>query len=180
MLYFRPLLGAGFALAFVAPLAFTLPAQAADAAPAAAAVKADMKPAADPVEARIAKLHHQLKITSAQEDAFNGLAQVMRDNRAAHDQLVETKKQAEKTQTALDDLQAYALIAQSHADGVKKLATAFEALYTTLSDDQKKAADEAFREHKRNVMRRGMSQGMPQGMQHTPMNQAPMNQTPAQ
>lgn len=172
------LLGAAAMLAFAGSLAFAAPVLAADASPAPAAKAA--KPAVDPVEARIAKLHQQLQITAGQEELFNGLAQVMRDNRTAHDSLVIEKKKAEKTQTALDDLQAYALIAQAHADGVKKLATAFEALYGSLSDVQKKAADDAFRQHKQRMMARGMPRdhgAMPRG----PMNgQGPMTDKPAQ
>jgi hypothetical protein len=41
-------------------------------------------------------------------------------------------------------LNAYADIAQAHANGVKKLAGAFSGLYSVMSDDQKKQADEVF------------------------------------
>lgn len=155
----QSLLSAGAALVLAGSVLLAAPAFAEDAAPTPMPPQHHqgmkhhaMKPSPDMVEARITKLHDQLKITPAQEDKFNALAQVMRDNRTAHDALVDQKIQAEKTQTALDDLQAYAQIAQAHADGVKKLADAFGALYATLSPDQQKAADEAFRAHKRHVM----------------------------
>jgi len=45
----------------------------------------------------------------------------------------------------VDDLQSYAAIADAHADGLKKLIPAFQALYTAMSDDQKKTADMLFR-----------------------------------
>lgn len=109
--------------------------------------------ATDPVEAQITRLHNQLHITSAQAEQFNAVAQIMRDNRTAHADLVKEKRQNETTMTAVEDLQAYAQIAQTHADAVKKLSVAFETLYGSLSDSQKKAADEAFRQHKRRVMR---------------------------
>ena len=154
----QSLLSAGAALVLAGSVLLAAPAFAEDAPPAPMPMHHQgmkhhaMKQSPDIVEARIAKLHDQLKITTAQEDKFNALAQVMRDNRAAHDALVDQKIQAEKTQSALDDLQAYAQIAQAHADGVKKLADAFGALYATLSPDQQKAADEAFRAHKQHVM----------------------------
>ena len=69
------LLSAAAMLAFAGSLAFTAPVLAADASPAPAAKAA--KPAVDPVEARIAKLHQQLQITADQENLFNGLAQVI-------------------------------------------------------------------------------------------------------
>ena len=166
------MLGAAAMLAFAGSLAFAAPVLAADASPAPAAKAA--KPAVDPVEARITKLHQQLQITASQEDLFNGLAQVMRDNRTEHDSLVIEKKKAEQTQTALDDLQAYAQIAQAHADGVKKLATAFEALYNSLSDVQKKAADDAFRQHKQRMMHQGMAHD------HAAMQHGSMADKPAQ
>ncbi|HVI49908.1 MAG TPA: Spy/CpxP family protein refolding chaperone [Candidatus Sulfotelmatobacter sp.] len=164
------LLVAGSTLAVAGTLAFSAPAFAekimpspmppqAPAASHHSAMKPAPKQAEDPVEARIAKLHSQLKITAAQEDQFKAVAQVMRDSRAAQESLMAEKQKAEETQTALDDLQAYAQIAQFHADEAKKMATAFEALYGSLSDDQKKAADEAFRAHKRHVMQNFMHHG---------------------
>ena len=46
---------------------------------------------------------------------------------------------------AVDDLHSYEAIADAHAAGVKKLMTAFETLYASLSDAQKKNADAVFR-----------------------------------
>ena len=154
MLHLRhKILGAVAAAAVAAAL--SAPAMAAEAAAPAstqASAPSPMKGRQDPVEAQIARLRGQLHITDAQNEKFNAVAQVMRDNRNAHDALVKEKRQSEKTETAVEDLQAYAQIAQNHADGVKKMAVAFEDLYSVLSDDQKKAADEAFRQHKRRVM----------------------------
>lgn len=146
------LLPAGAFLALAGFMALAAPALAEDAA-SAPPPRHDSTMTQDPVEAMITKLHAQLKITPAQEDAFNALAQTMRDNRAAHDALVTEKKKAEATQSALDDLQTYAQITQAHADGVKKLADTFAVLYDSLSPKQKIAADKAFRTYKRQMMR---------------------------
>jgi hypothetical protein len=116
----------------------------------------------DRVEARIKQLHAQLRITQAQDQQWQAFAQVMRDNAAQMDQDASqmnqlVKARADKgTMTALDDLKAYEAIAdaradesQKHADGLKKLVPAFEQLYGTMSDSQKKVADNLFNHARR-------------------------------
>lgn len=96
------------------------------------------------VEKHIDQLHATLKITSAQEAQWNEVASTMRQNAKDMDQAIDKRAANAATATAVDDLNAYEEIAQTHADGVKKLATAFSGLYSAMSDDQKKVADEAF------------------------------------
>jgi Skp family chaperone for outer membrane proteins len=96
------------------------------------------------VEQRIKTLHDKLKITSAQEDEWSKVAQTMRDNEANLDQLVQTRHQNAESMTAIDDIKSYAQITQAHADGMQKLASAFEPLYNDMSDSQKKNADTLF------------------------------------
>ena len=96
------------------------------------------------VEKHIGQLHATLKITPVQEVQWNEVAATMRENAKDMDQAIDKRTANAPTATAIDDLKAYADIAQTHANGVKKLATAFSGLYSALSDDQKKAADEAF------------------------------------
>ena len=50
-----------------------------------------------------------------------------------------------KTMTAVDNLQSYSAIVEAHAEGLKKFVPAFEALYASMSDAQKKNADTIFR-----------------------------------
>jgi periplasmic protein CpxP/Spy len=117
------------------------------AAFAADAVSTDKEAAQKPIDRaddRIKQLHEALKITPDQEAKFGKLADVMRDNAKEMSGAVEKRTEAEKTSTALDDLKAYQVIAQAHADGLKELVPAFESLYATLSDTQKKEADEMF------------------------------------
>jgi protein CpxP len=99
------------------------------------------------VEARINYLHAKLKITSAQEEQWKSVAQVMRDNADKLSTLAKERSKSEKTMTAIDNLKSYAEIAEAHEDGTKKLIPAFQSLYNNMSDDQKKAADAEFREH---------------------------------
>jgi hypothetical protein len=96
------------------------------------------------VEKHIDQLHTTLKITPAQEAQWNEVAATMRDNAKEMDRVIDKRAASASSATALDDLKAYADIAQTHANGVKKLATAFSGLYSAMSDEQKKAADEAF------------------------------------
>src|SRR6201996_7899829 len=69
------------------------------------------------VEDRIAYLHAQLKITSAQESQWNAFADVMRGNGQTMGQLFQERKAATNV-SALDDMKQYATIAQAHADGM--------------------------------------------------------------
>jgi len=96
------------------------------------------------VEAHIKDLDNKLKITSAEQDQWNKVAQVMRDNAAQMTDLMSKREANEYTMTAVDDLNSYGDIAQAHADGVKKLSTAFEPLYNSMPDAQKKTADAVF------------------------------------
>jgi protein CpxP len=96
------------------------------------------------VEAHIKDLHNKLKITSAEEDQWNKVAQVMRDNAAQMTDLMSKREANEYTMTAVDDLNSYGEIAQAHADGVKKMSAVFEPLYSSMPDAQKKTADAVF------------------------------------
>lgn len=117
---------------------------AAPGAPAAKMAKAPQHSATDHVEARIKRLHSELKITPAEEQQWNDVAQVMRDNAANLDSLLAARHDKMGSMNAVDDLKSYGDIAQAHADGVKKLTGVFDTLYASLSDAQKKLADEAF------------------------------------
>ncbi len=122
-------------------------AQATSPAPAPAQPKAaPAKPRHSPtdrVEARITRLHGELKITAAQELQWNAVAQAMRDDAKAMEQAIEQRRQA-KSMTAVDDLKSYQAIADAHAQGLQKLIPAFQALYDSMSDEQKKNADAVF------------------------------------
>ena len=99
----------------------------------------------DRTEARIKDLHATLKITPDQEDLWNKVTQVMRDDAKKMDALNQARFEKAKDMTAVEDLKSYSEVAQAHADGLKNFITVFEALYAGMSDDQKKAADTLFR-----------------------------------
>ena len=96
------------------------------------------------VEQHITALHAQLKITAAEESQWKEVAETMRQNAKDLDRAIDRRDATAASATAIDDLNSYADIAQAHANGVKKLASAFAGLYSAMSDDQKKQADEVF------------------------------------
>jgi periplasmic protein CpxP/Spy len=96
------------------------------------------------VEQHIKDLHAKLKITAAEEPKWQEVADTMRENAKDLDKAIDKRESAMGSATAVDDLKSYAEIAQAHANGVKKLASAFSGLYSMMSDDQKKEADAVF------------------------------------
>jgi hypothetical protein len=105
--------------------------------------------AVDYTEARIAQLQGALKITEAQQPLWNNLTQVMRDNAkdmdAITDDLHKEKAEGTKTLNAVEHMKFHSRITDAHADQLKKLIPPFEALYSSMSDEQKKSTDTIFR-----------------------------------
>ena len=126
----------------VAILGFALLLSAATSSGAAAAAPAQRGPA-EHVEARIADLHKKLHITTDQEPQFKAYADVLRSNAQAMQDLFQQRAQA-PSENADDRLHWYAKLSAAHADAVNKLVPPFDALYQSLSDKQKKAADAEF------------------------------------
>lgn len=164
-------------VAFLASIGILIPAYAADAPASAPQMvqlsAADTEPTApaagqpaareniphkgdkgDKVETRIDDLHTRLAITAAQEDSWSRVAAVMRDNASTMAPLVQARASQAGSMTAVDDLNSYARIAEAHADGIQKFAPAFETLYGSMSDTQKKNADEIFRKRGHKAMKR--------------------------
>jgi hypothetical protein len=140
-----PLSAARAAPATSAPvqLAQAVPQTAAVPHSKAAAGAAEMK--AETVEQRITSLHASLEIAPNEESDWKGVAQAMRDNAAAIEKLVaERTAQSPQGMTAVEDLQAYQKFAQAHVDGLKNLISAFDTLYNSMPDAQKKVADQVF------------------------------------
>lgn len=97
------------------------------------------------VAERIASLHEQLEITPAQATQWNDFAQVMRDNASHMEQRLMQRSQGFGKMSAVDNLNSYAAIAEEHAQDMQRLASAFQPLYNSFSDEQKRIADEVFR-----------------------------------
>jgi len=93
------------------------------------------------VDRQIADLKKQLKITPQQEPQFNAFAEVMRNN--ARDEEAQMRQAgANQRPNAVDALKQAQQMAEMQSNGLKRLVPAFQALYDSLSDPQKKTADQ--------------------------------------
>jgi protein CpxP len=100
---------------------------------------------------RIQALRAQLHITDAQTPQWDAFAQAMRTNATSTDTLFRQRASAAATMSALDNMKSYAQVARAYADNTEALATAFEALYGVLTDQQKQAVDTLFRQDAQRV-----------------------------
>jgi protein CpxP len=119
---------------------------------AGAAAAAKSKPAmakpesrADRVEQHITQLHTELHITPAQQGEWDQFAQVMRENAKNMGKTLEQRGTTYASMNAAENMQSYAQVAEVHAQDTQKLAAAFQTLYGSMSDEQKKNADAVFR-----------------------------------
>jgi phage protein D len=105
--------------------------------------------AVDYTEAQIKQLQGALNITEAQKELWNNLTQVMRENAKDMDAFTDalTKERAESTKTmnAVEHMKFHSQITEAHSDQLKKFIPPFEALYSSMSDEQKKSTDTIFR-----------------------------------
>ena len=99
------------------------------------------------VDQRIAQMHRRLKITPQQEPAWSGFTQIMRDNAASTEQAYKDRRASLATMSAEQNMQNFAQIVQSRAQGVQSLSASFQTLYDAMSDDQKRTADNLFRHY---------------------------------
>jgi protein CpxP len=112
------------------------------------------KNAEERVEGRIKELHAQLHITPAEEPQWNEFAQVMRENARDMDQAFMQRAQQFPTMNAVQNMQSYEQIAEEHAKRVQKLVPAFQKLYDSMPDQQKRLADQVFRANAEKHMQR--------------------------
>ena len=96
------------------------------------------------IETRIARLHAALRITPQQEPLWQNFAGVMRQNVVQLDAVYAKRENSYGGMNAVQDLQSYAEVQEVTARNVQMLLQPFEALYDSLSPDQRKAADATF------------------------------------
>lgn len=99
----------------------------------------------DSAEFRIKHMQEKLKITPEQEKLWAKVKQVMLDDAKKMDALVTERMNRAKTMTAVEDLQSYGEIITAHSEAIKNLLPAFSDLYSSMSAEQKKEADDLFR-----------------------------------
>jgi protein CpxP len=110
----------------------------------AKSMKATKATKTERVEDRIKELYTKLKITPAQEGLWDNVTRIMRENAVTMEALIKERSEKAGTKNAVDDLKSYSAIAEAHADGLKRFIPAFEPLYASMSDAQKKDADTLF------------------------------------
>ena len=103
------------------------------------------------VDRRIADLHNRLRITPEQAQQWDQFALTMRDNARGMDELYQQRAEKMNSMSAVDNMQSYEQIEQQRAQDVQKLVPAFQTLYDALSDQQKKLADQMFRNYAANA-----------------------------
>ena len=96
-------------------------------------------------EARIKQLQGALNITEDQEELWNNLTQVMRENAKDMDDITKDTAENTKTMNAVEQMKLHSRITEAHLDQLKKFIPPFEALYDSMSDEQKKSTDTIFR-----------------------------------
>jgi hypothetical protein len=103
------------------------------------------KTAQERVEQRIKELYSQLRITPAERPQWDQFAQVMRDNARDMDQAWLQRVDNFQSLNAVQNMQSYEQIAEQHAQHLQKLVPAFQNLYNSMPDEQKRLADQVFR-----------------------------------
>lgn len=101
---------------------------------------------AETVEQRIKDLHARLRISDAEQPLWNEFARVMRENARSMEETFQQRVKTLPTMTATENMRSYAGIATEHAREVETLMPAFQALYATMPDEQKRLADQVFRD----------------------------------
>ena len=101
-------------------------------------------PAGNPIEAQLAEVKKRLSITAAQQPQFDQFATIVKQNAQTMDALMKKATAQDAQQNAVEGLRTAASFAQTEADNLKRLVPALEALYASLSEQQKRAADKLF------------------------------------
>ena len=101
--------------------------------------------AVEHTEAQIKQLQGTLKITETQKELWNKLTNVMRENAKDMDALAKERAENTKTINAVEHMKLHSQITEAHLNQLKKFIPPFEALYASMSDEQKKSTDTIFR-----------------------------------
>jgi hypothetical protein len=105
----------------------------------------DITSAVEHTEAQIKQLQGTLNITEAQEELWHNLTKVMRENAKDIDAFTKERAENTKTMNAVEYMKFHRQITETHLDQQKKLIPCFEALYASMSDQQKNITDIIFR-----------------------------------
>ena len=103
------------------------------------------KSAVEYTEAQIKQLQGTLNITEDQQELWNKLTAVMRENAKDMDAFTKERAENAKPINAVEHLKLHRQITEEHLAQLKKLIPPFEAFYNSMSDQQKNITDIIFR-----------------------------------
>lgn len=101
----------------------------------------------DYVEGRIAFLKAELKVTDSQAEVWNGFADALRANASRLGEIRGSMAKPGTTPTLADRLDRQEQWLSARLEGTKAIKTAFIKLNETLSDEQKKTANDLLAPH---------------------------------
>ena len=108
------------------------------------------------IEGQIAFYKAELKITDAQTAQWNVFADALRTNAGHLRQAMMKARETQGAATAPEQMEhRIAMLTELH-DAMQAMLVGAKPLYATLSDDQKKVADELMAEHLMTMRARGM------------------------
>ena len=96
------------------------------------------------VDGRIKSLHDKLKITKDEEGMWSKVAQAMYDNAMAARAEYQERQDKQDSMTAIEDIRSSQTHMLDRANGLQKLADAFDPLYQAMPADQQRNADKVF------------------------------------
>ncbi len=96
-------------------------------------------------ETQIKQLQDTLNITAAQEELWNNLTAVMRENAKDMDAFTKDRAESTKTMNSVERMKFHSQITKAHLDQMEKLIPPFEAFYASMTDQQKSITDVIFR-----------------------------------
>lgn len=95
-------------------------------------------------EVQIKQLQGALQITAAQEELWNNVTKVMRENAKDMDALRKDRAGNMETMNAVEHMKFNIQITEAHLNHQQKFLSPFEAFYSSLSGDQKMITDTIF------------------------------------
>jgi len=101
--------------------------------------------AVEHTEAQIKQLQGELNLTETQEELWNNLVKVMRENAKDMDAFAKERAESIKTMNAVEHMKFHSQVTEAHLNQLKKLIPPFEAFYSSMSDEQKNITNTIFR-----------------------------------
>lgn len=103
---------------------------------------------------RLAFMRTELKITDAQAADWDRFAETLRDRAQRLDAMVEQKRKDQATPpNLLDRMEERVTIADQRAASIREELAAFRPLYASMSDEQKRAANQLLEERFHGIRR---------------------------